>query len=199
MPIIAIWWKPSLSGSVTPDDLEDAALDQAVRPRPDRRLGHAEVGRDLGERPAAVGLEVLDDPLVEGRHVVVGAAVVARDRVGRGRLTALTASWSASGSACGWAWPSARRWVPGVAAGGDAGDRHDRPGGERATRADRARRGAPLRPPAVDRRAWPGRTPVVGPHSIRMFSPRKAIGGSPLAGDGAGLPVGRGRAGCRRS
>ena len=52
------------------DDLEDPALDEAVRPRADGGLGHAEVGRDLGERPAAVLLEVLDDPLVEVRHVV---------------------------------------------------------------------------------------------------------------------------------
>ena len=55
------------------DDLEDPPLDQPVGPGPDGGLGHAEVGGDLGERPAAVGLEVLDDPLVERRDLVAGA------------------------------------------------------------------------------------------------------------------------------
>jgi hypothetical protein len=53
------------------DDLEDAAFDEPVRASPDGRLGHAEVGRDLGERPAAILLEVLDDPLVERRELLV--------------------------------------------------------------------------------------------------------------------------------
>ena len=61
------------------DDLEDAALDEPVGAGADRRLGDAELGGDLGERPAAVGLEVLDDPLVERRDLV-GAR--ARSRAG---------------------------------------------------------------------------------------------------------------------
>ena len=75
------------------DDLEDPALDQPVRPGADGRLGDAELGGDLGERPAAVGLEVLDDPLVERRDLV-GA------RPRRGRDLALGARWQAHGPAC---------------------------------------------------------------------------------------------------
>ena len=51
------------------DDLEDAALDEPVGPGAHGRLGHAEVGGDLGVRASAVGLEVLDDPLVEVGHL----------------------------------------------------------------------------------------------------------------------------------
>ena len=54
------------------DDLEDAALDESIGPGADGGLGHAEVGRDLGVRPAAVGLEVLDDPLVQLGDVLPG-------------------------------------------------------------------------------------------------------------------------------
>jgi hypothetical protein len=53
-----------------PDDLEDVALDQSIRPGPDRGLGDTEISRDLGKWTAAVSLEVLDDPLVERRDVV---------------------------------------------------------------------------------------------------------------------------------
>src|SRR3712207_9262298 len=45
-------------------------LDESVGARPDGCLGDAEIGGDLGERPATVLLEVLDDPLVERRHLV---------------------------------------------------------------------------------------------------------------------------------
>ena len=74
------------------DDLEDAALDEPVRAGPDGRLRDAELGGDLGERPSAVGLEVLDDPLVERRHVVGRATV-------RGPA-ARAAGWQAHGRAC---------------------------------------------------------------------------------------------------
>src|SRR5207249_8869917 len=52
------------------DDLEDPALDEPVRPGPHRGLADAELRGDLRERPAAVLLEVLDDPLVERRDLV---------------------------------------------------------------------------------------------------------------------------------
>src|SRR6478736_547708 len=52
------------------DDLEDAALDEAVRAGPDGRLGDAQIGCDLCERAPAVGLEVLDDSLVEVGHLL---------------------------------------------------------------------------------------------------------------------------------
>src|SRR5262245_36033527 len=55
------------------DDLEDAALDEAVRARPDRSLAHAELGGDLGVGATAVSLEVLDDPLVELRDLLARA------------------------------------------------------------------------------------------------------------------------------
>ena len=45
--------------------LDDPPLDEPVRARADGRLGDAELGGDLGERPPTVLLEVLDDPLVE--------------------------------------------------------------------------------------------------------------------------------------
>jgi hypothetical protein len=52
-------------------DLEDAALDQPVRAGPDGGLGHAQLVGDLGERAPTVGLEVLDDPLVERRELIL--------------------------------------------------------------------------------------------------------------------------------
>jgi hypothetical protein len=65
--------EPELERVRHADDLEDPALDQAVRASADGRLRDAEIRGDLGERPATVGLEVLDDPLVERRDVVAGA------------------------------------------------------------------------------------------------------------------------------
>ena len=67
---MAIWWKPELERVGDTDDLEDPALDQPIRAGPDRGLGDAELGGDLRVRSATVRLEVLDDPLVEVRHVV---------------------------------------------------------------------------------------------------------------------------------
>jgi hypothetical protein len=67
-------------------DLEDAALDQAVRPCPDGRLRDAEISCDLREGPSAVGLEVFDDALVERRDLIVRATGRgARPRTGRAR------------------------------------------------------------------------------------------------------------------
>ena len=77
------------------DDLEDAALDEPVRPSADGGLGDPEVGRDLGERATPVGLEVLDDPLVERGDVVRsatgdGATSVAAEKAGSSRRDAST-------------------------------------------------------------------------------------------------------------
>ena len=67
--------EPQLERVGDADDLEDALLDQPVGAGADGGLGDAEVGGDLGERPPAVLLEVLDDPLVEVRDLVRVPAV----------------------------------------------------------------------------------------------------------------------------
>ena len=86
MPTIAIWWKPELERVGDADHLEDAAFDQPVRPGADGGLGHPEVEGDLGERPATIRLEVLDDPLVERRDVLAGARGRGRGAAAAGRL-----------------------------------------------------------------------------------------------------------------
>ena len=65
MPIIAIWWKPSLSGSVTPTTWRmPRSMSRFVR----ARTAASETPRSAAiwvNGPPAVRLEVLDDPLVE--------------------------------------------------------------------------------------------------------------------------------------
>ena len=65
------------------------------QPGPDRSLRDAQVAGDLGERPAAILLEVLDDPLVEVRDVVWPPAVSCSRPV-LGHVAAPSARWSAT-------------------------------------------------------------------------------------------------------
>src|SRR4029079_11153229 len=56
------------------DGLHDPALDEPVRAGANGRLRHPQVRCDLRERPPAVLLAVLDDPLVALRDLPCGAA-----------------------------------------------------------------------------------------------------------------------------
>ena len=184
IPIIAIWWKPSLSGSVTPTTWRMPRSIEPVRPGPDGRLGHAEIGGDLGERPAAVGLEVLDDPLVE----VATRRRRPRTGRGRGRPSVVIGCSGAVGVGC-----RVRPQGAGVAVGAADGDGSLAPRSRdlhgtigalaaAARGADRGARRAPSAPATWRSSGFGGSAPVVGPHSMRMFMPAKATGGSPWPG-----------------
>src|SRR5215210_3874767 len=167
--------EPELERVGDADDLEDSALDEPIRPGSHRGLRHPEVGRDLGEGPPAVLLEVLDDPLVECRDVVDPAVRGdASRRRGHGFLVAagdgaalVVADGASDGRVVAWgtATGSTERRVSGPTIGSSA-----------ATSASSAARLAGS--------AFVGDGSFVddGPNSTRMFMPARMYGASPGRG-----------------